>query len=275
MWSANLGNGYYGGLQFSQETWKTYGGTGYAPRPDLASRSQQIAVAEKVLGDAGPGGLAQLRGDRRAAERRRRRRTSTRAPARSPVARSSAPRRARPSGSGRAGRGLGRRAGRTSSATASGHAGAAAPAPPTRPPARGSGRPDRVPPPPGADAARADGPGSAPLPASPTPASPAPRARGNPGGPGDPGASRRASDGPTHAARGQGRPVPERPRIRADVHRPAGRQPVGDRRQARGSGGWNALYEANEQTVGDDPDLILPGQSLDLGHEVPAVRGRR
>ncbi|MFH8474719.1 transglycosylase family protein [Streptomyces sp. NPDC018000] len=54
MWSADLGNGFYGGLQFSQETWKAYGGESYAPRADLASRSQQIAVAEKVLGDQGP-----------------------------------------------------------------------------------------------------------------------------------------------------------------------------------------------------------------------------
>jgi nucleoid-associated protein YgaU len=30
-------------------------------------------------------------------------------------------------------------------------------------------------------------------------------------------------------------------------------------------GGWPALYEANKSAVGDDPDLILPGQSLDLG----------
>lgn len=54
MWSADLGNGFYGGLQFSQEVWKSYGGETYAPRADLASRSQQIAVAEKVLGDQGP-----------------------------------------------------------------------------------------------------------------------------------------------------------------------------------------------------------------------------
>ncbi|MFF1920519.1 transglycosylase family protein [Streptomyces sp. NPDC058221] len=54
MWSADLGNGYYGGLQFSQEVWKSYGGDSYAPRADLASRSQQIAVAEKVLDDQGP-----------------------------------------------------------------------------------------------------------------------------------------------------------------------------------------------------------------------------
>ncbi|MFE0084009.1 transglycosylase family protein, partial [[Kitasatospora] papulosa] len=54
MWSADLGNGYYGGLQFSQDTWSAYGGTEYASRADLASRSQQIAVAEKVLDDKGP-----------------------------------------------------------------------------------------------------------------------------------------------------------------------------------------------------------------------------
>jgi resuscitation-promoting factor RpfA len=48
IWSADLGNGSYGGLQFSQATWDRYGGAQYASRPDLASRSQQIAVAEKV-----------------------------------------------------------------------------------------------------------------------------------------------------------------------------------------------------------------------------------
>ncbi|QNE76909.1 LysM peptidoglycan-binding domain-containing protein [Streptomyces finlayi] len=54
MWSADLGNGYYGGLQFSQDTWSAYGGSAFAPRADLASRSQQISVAEKVLEDQGP-----------------------------------------------------------------------------------------------------------------------------------------------------------------------------------------------------------------------------
>ncbi|MDG9703119.1 transglycosylase family protein [Streptomyces sp. DH37] len=54
LWSADTGNGYYGGLQLTQETWERYGGTAYAKRPDLASRSQQIAVAEKILADQGP-----------------------------------------------------------------------------------------------------------------------------------------------------------------------------------------------------------------------------
>lgn len=53
MWSADLGNGYYGGLQFSQEMWQAYGGTQYAPRADLASRAEQIAVAEKAFAAQG------------------------------------------------------------------------------------------------------------------------------------------------------------------------------------------------------------------------------
>ncbi|MBG0856437.1 LysM peptidoglycan-binding domain-containing protein [Streptomyces spinoverrucosus] len=47
-WHINTGNGYYGGLQFSADTWRAYGGTAYAPTADQASREQQIAVATKV-----------------------------------------------------------------------------------------------------------------------------------------------------------------------------------------------------------------------------------
>src|SRR3954470_23409673 len=54
-WSINTGNGYYGGLQFTQSTWEAYGGTAYARRADLATRDQQVAVAEKVLKGQGPG----------------------------------------------------------------------------------------------------------------------------------------------------------------------------------------------------------------------------
>ncbi|MFF5932527.1 transglycosylase family protein [Streptomyces sp. NPDC012508] len=53
-WRINTGNGYFGGLQFSQSTWERYGGTHYAPRADLASKDQQIAIAEKVLKGQGP-----------------------------------------------------------------------------------------------------------------------------------------------------------------------------------------------------------------------------
>ncbi len=54
-WSQNSGNGYFGGLQLSQEDWEGHGGLDYAPSADLASRSQQIAVAERILADQGVG----------------------------------------------------------------------------------------------------------------------------------------------------------------------------------------------------------------------------
>lgn len=49
-WGINTGNGYYGGLQFTQQTWNAYGGQG---NPANASREQQIAVAERVAAGQG------------------------------------------------------------------------------------------------------------------------------------------------------------------------------------------------------------------------------
>ncbi|WP_031090650.1 transglycosylase family protein [Streptomyces sp. NRRL WC-3549] len=54
-WHINTGNGYYGGLQFTRSTWAAYGGTVYAARADLATKDQQMAIAEKVLDGQGPG----------------------------------------------------------------------------------------------------------------------------------------------------------------------------------------------------------------------------
>ncbi|MFF3156108.1 transglycosylase family protein [Streptomyces sp. NPDC057910] len=54
-WSINTGNGYYGGLQFSNSSWAAAGGTQYAARADLATKGQQIAAAEKLLAIQGPG----------------------------------------------------------------------------------------------------------------------------------------------------------------------------------------------------------------------------
>jgi Transglycosylase-like domain len=47
-WAINTGNGYFGGLQFDVGTWGDFGGLAYAPRADLATRAQQIAVAARV-----------------------------------------------------------------------------------------------------------------------------------------------------------------------------------------------------------------------------------
>lgn len=52
-WKANTGNGHYGGLQFAQSSWVAVSGLKYAPRADLATRKEQIAVAKR---------LAQLQG---------------------------------------------------------------------------------------------------------------------------------------------------------------------------------------------------------------------
>ena len=46
-WAINTGNGYYGGLQFLGSTWIAYGGEEFAARADLATREQQIVVAER------------------------------------------------------------------------------------------------------------------------------------------------------------------------------------------------------------------------------------
>jgi resuscitation-promoting factor RpfA len=54
-WGINTGNGYHGGLQFSQGTWAAHGGGEYASAANQATRDQQIAVAERVLATQGRG----------------------------------------------------------------------------------------------------------------------------------------------------------------------------------------------------------------------------
>jgi nucleoid-associated protein YgaU len=47
-WHINTGNGYYGGLQFTSSTWHSFDVDNYASRADLATREQQIDVANRV-----------------------------------------------------------------------------------------------------------------------------------------------------------------------------------------------------------------------------------
>jgi LysM repeat protein len=54
-WSISTGNGFYGGLQFTRGTWKSYGGGKYASTANKASKSEQIRIAEKVLRGQGIG----------------------------------------------------------------------------------------------------------------------------------------------------------------------------------------------------------------------------
>jgi uncharacterized protein YabE (DUF348 family) len=52
-WSINSGNGYYGGLQFDIRTWIGSGGGAYAPNASLATKAQQIDVANRVYAQRG------------------------------------------------------------------------------------------------------------------------------------------------------------------------------------------------------------------------------
>ncbi|MGC5025156.1 transglycosylase family protein [Tsukamurella sp. DT100] len=54
-WAINTGNGFYGGVQFTQQTWMAFGGGKYAPRADLATREEQIDIARKTLRGQGWG----------------------------------------------------------------------------------------------------------------------------------------------------------------------------------------------------------------------------
>jgi hypothetical protein len=52
-WATNTGNGYSGGLQFLHSTWIAYGGREFASHAYLATREQQIVIAERILADVG------------------------------------------------------------------------------------------------------------------------------------------------------------------------------------------------------------------------------
>ena len=51
-WSADTGNGHYGGLQISQESWLANGGNG---SPATAAPQEQIRVAQNIMSSQGPG----------------------------------------------------------------------------------------------------------------------------------------------------------------------------------------------------------------------------
>ncbi|MFJ2419416.1 transglycosylase family protein [Streptomyces brevispora] len=264
MWSADLGNGFYGGLQFSQEVWKSYGGDSYAPRADLASRSQQIAVAEKVLGDQGPkawpscaviSGLA----------------VGGSLPGVDPGSASSADtsESADPSSSADPSADRGRSDSASKSATD---------APSDDAPSAGTPSDDAT-----ADTADHDRTPDASASPSATPS-----ASGSSGATGPSGARDGSAPAGEAGGKHRGAPAPEGTGSDRDSGRHASRgasdardkgAPVADGTYTvrpgdnlwaiadaqKLPGGWTELYEANKAEVGSDPDLILPGQSLDLG----------
>ncbi|MFG2589014.1 transglycosylase family protein [Streptomyces sp. NPDC048438] len=263
MWSADLGNGYYGGLQLSEDTWSAYGGAAYAARADLASRSQQIAVAEKILDDKGPqawascsviSGLSLDEG----------------LPGVDPGSEESAEPSAEPSDSA------------TPSGTPSSDATDPADssddaAGPDDSDAKGEAGQDAS----DGKADEGDDDGTTPS------ATPSPEASGTSGAPKDDTATGGKHRG-TPAPEASARPGQDDGR---DSGRHASRGESDARQGAEGTytvregdnlwaiadaqelpGGWTALYAANEDELGSDPDLILPGQTLDLGAD---ARGSR
>ncbi|MBP8533674.1 transglycosylase family protein [Streptomyces sp. MK37H] len=267
MWSANEGNGFYGGLQLTLDMWKEYGGTEYAPRPDLASRSQQISVAEAILGDRGPdawpscalgAGLTDGGG----------------APDVDPGSTATPD-----PGTGRGEDGPGDRGRDGSSSDAdrsdpdrSGTSdGADKPdAPDASGSAEGPEAPHTSKSPDGLDGSASDDPASDSPSASDgskTPsADPSPSGRHR----GAPDAGERADDGGTESARPSGRHASrgasDRDGSSADgdyTVRP-GDNLSGIAEHQNVSRGWEELYESNEDLIGTDPDLIIPGQRLDL-----------
>ncbi|WP_432762195.1 transglycosylase family protein [Streptomyces nigrescens] len=301
VWSAASGNGYYGGLQLTQEMWDNYGGSSYASRPDLASRSQQIAVAESILDDRGPDAWpscavnAGLTDDGRAPEVDP---GSTSTPAPDPSdSQGSLDPWDTPGSSDSHDRADsdGRNDG-----------------PSDEPSDESSGLPSDVTPSP--DASKSDGPGDSS--ASPEPSDPAtPGDRGDDrGGDRDEGPSQSAdpsdepstdpSDGGSRTdSSGTPREVPSKGKHRggagdeeAGAGDGDGGRSAGGRHASRGDdahrtgpaadgdytvrpgdslsaiatahrlpGGWAELYDRNEGVIGSDADLIQPGQQLDLG----------
>ncbi|MFD3332282.1 transglycosylase family protein [Streptomyces sp. NPDC058700] len=316
-WSANFGNGMYGGLQFTQDSWERHGGLAYAPSADLASRAQQIAVAEKALARGSAewatcAPIAGLTNDGTAPGVNPGPASVPRAPT-GPVVESN-----RTAGLPGASTGT--------SATAKPSAGTAAtPTAPVAPATSGtSGRPvtptapvsPTTPVSPSVPTAPTDATHPA-VPTSPgaptTPVTPdTPDASVTPGTSVMPGTS--AGDGSSATVgtgKHRGGAAPEESG-KGDTSTESGRHassankfgespltatPVGAVKNSGATdsqdtsdaytvrpgdnlsdiaranelpGGWTALYDANRRTVGVDPDLILPGQSLDLTEGSPA-----
>ncbi|MFJ5709509.1 transglycosylase family protein [Streptomyces sp. NPDC093105] len=309
-WSANFGNGAYGGLQMTQEAWERHGGLAYAPSPDLASRAQQITVAEKALASGSTdwatcAPIAGLENDGKATgvhpgpvvqeeeeggvapESNWTGGTSTgTAPDARPEAEETA-------GTTAPATERAEKAEKTAEGTAGTTTAPAAPGTPSKPvttPAAPTTPAGTVTPPPATTA-----PGT-PDASTGTPEAPvttpgdtqAPVAPTTPVAPGADGSDVVSATPGTGKHRGEAAPEESdktdtsvesgRHAAAADkvTSNPVNSDTSDDYTVRPGDslseiaqandlpGGWDALYDANRQTVGTDPDLILPGQSLEL-----------
>ncbi|QIJ63138.1 transglycosylase family protein [Streptomyces sp. JB150] len=291
-WSADNGNGYYGGLQISQENWVKYGGLDYAESPDVASRSQQIAVAERILAAEGVaawptcGVLAGLDGDSAAPGVD----TGLAADAASGV--SATPDADGSSASPESGLSDSSRSSETSGSSGSSGSSGPGESSASRGTSGGSG----------SSGAAEDAESSGSAATSPSPSASGPASSGNGdssaastkrddsdnSGHNDP-SSGAADTGSTGTGRHRGDSAEEEA-ADSRTTEPSGRHASRDSAAARDAadgtytvragdslwgiadsleldGGWSALYAENKATVGTDPDLILPGQTLEVGVE--------
>ncbi|GGX77124.1 peptidoglycan-binding protein LysM [Streptomyces hiroshimensis] len=317
LWSADSGNGAYGGLQLTQDLWERHGGREYAPRPDLASRAQQIAVAEQILESRGTGtwsSCAVKSGLTSGGTPAEVNPGGTHAPASDPTPSRAPERTTSPSTPSEpsAPTGHGKPSDTPTTPSPSGKPSTGSSASPSADPsAQPSGQPSSGKPSPGQSSGRPSGQPSG----SPSSDAPSPDASGKPGDgtPGEPqeGRHRKPSSSPTDdpaqipgapatpAAGDSGSPAGRTPddsdtgtgKHRADPSRSEdpGRTSRGGGDARTGSptptdytvrpgdnlsaiaeqhavkGGWQSLYQHNEKAVGSDPDLILPGQRLEVG----------
>ncbi|MEU3354955.1 transglycosylase family protein [Streptomyces sp. NPDC037389] len=298
MWSANNGNGLHGGLQMTQRMWEQNGGIAYAPRPDLASRSQQIAVAERILKAEGAdtwrscavsSGLA---GEAAQGE--------DKAPEVDPGdgSSSAAPEAGRPRTPGRGNQPAPERTSPAPSAPSSGSpkpapgsSGSPTPGSSGTPSASTSPSPDTSPGKHRKDPSGQPTTGTTPgasadptaIPTAPVGSpsnTPANTPSDTPGTGSSPSASPLPGDAGTPSGTGRHRADPS---PSGDAQRPSrggeGRTDLpaandytvrpGDNLSAIAeqhsvAGGWQTLYQKNEKAVGSDPDLIRPGQRLDI-----------
>ncbi|EDY42775.1 transglycosylase family protein [Streptomyces sp. SPB074] len=277
-WAADKGNDYYGGLQLSEDEWEANGGLDLAPRADMATPAQQIQVGQRILAAQGPSawpgcalsaGLTAEDGST----------TSTTVPQDAPSAEDTDQAR------------QDKKDGKTDPSAPE----SADPSASSTPDATDTPTPDASASPSDEDGTKAeDGTGSK---ADATGKSRARHAKPDPSDASDGSAGPAAPSGSaaapgadpadeTSATSGAGRDSG------ADRSAPGGRHAAPDAAGQKGAdgadkadvykvregdnlwsiaeehevpGGWTGLYEQNKKIVGDDPDLILPGQSLDLG----------
>ncbi|MFE3586817.1 transglycosylase family protein [Streptomyces niveus] len=260
IWSADFGNKAFGGLQITQETWADFGGTAYAPTPDQASRSQQIAVAEKILDAQGPGmwptcalvtdltadGGAEPDASADSEPSGEATEGKPKAPAKpAPGSSEEAVLPPAPESTPSSGQ-FGRDSGTTPSTKPDSDAGTGTGT------GQGKHRGEAAP-----EGDATAGPGESAGAPGGSGGSDAPDASTEAGKPGEKRESGR------HASRGDGS---ARDDAAADgsytVRTGDNLWAIADEQKVEG--GWPALYEANREVVGSDADLILPGQSLDL-----------